>query len=167
MNRHILPLVCLLALGTSPASAQVHVQIELGLPIAPPLVVIRPGVQVVEGFEDEVFFSDGWYWCRRHDGWYRARSPRARFGWVEERRVPRRLVEVPRGHYRNWHHDRDAIHRERRELERREERRDLRREERHEERRDERKAERKAERKEERREERGREHREEHERRDH
>lgn len=115
MNRSALSLAILLSLSAATAQAQVHVQIELGLPVAPPLVLIQPGVQVVEGFGEEVFFHDGWYWCRRHDGWYRARSPRARFGWVEERRVPRRLVEVPRGHYRNWRHDRDAIHQERRE----------------------------------------------------
>lgn len=131
MNRPVLSLAFLFTLGLSPAQAQVHVQIELGLPVAPPLVVIQPGIQVVEGFGEEVFFHDGWYWCRRHDGWYRARSPRARFGWVEERRVPRRLVEVPRGHYRNWRHDRDSFHYERRE-ERREGRRELRREDRRE-----------------------------------
>ncbi|GLH73631.1 hypothetical protein GETHLI_21330 [Geothrix limicola] len=148
MNRRLLPLAFLLSVGASSAWAQVHVQIELGLPVAPPLVVIRPGIQVVEGFGEEVFFSDGWYWCRRHDGWYRARSPRARFGWVEERRVPRRLIEVPRGQYRNWHHERG--------MERREERRDERRMERREDRREDR-----------RREERGRERREErHEERD-
>lgn len=135
-------LAFLLAAGASSARAQVHVQIELGLPVAPPLVVIQPGLQVVEGFDEEVFFHGGWYWCRRPDGWYRARSPRARFGWVEERRVPRLLVEVPRGHYRNWHHDRDFRHTERRREawreERRDDRRELRREERREDRREER-----------------------------
>lgn len=133
MTRPALILALLLVAGASSVRAQVRVQIELGLPVAPPLVVIQPGLQVVEGFDDEVFFHGGWYWCRRHDGWYRARSPRARFGWVEERRVPRLLVEVPRGHYRNWHHDRDFLHTERRReawKEERDERRELRREER-------------------------------------
>jgi len=138
LNRTVLPLALLLALATSPSQAQVHVQIELGLPVAPPLVVIQPGLQVVEGFGEEVFFHNGWYWCRRHDGWYRARSPRARFAWVEVRRVPRVLVQVPRGHYRNWRHDRDVRHterrREHRQHERREERRELRRDDRREER---------------------------------
>ncbi len=127
MNRVGLTLTFLLFLATAAGRAQVHVQIDLGLPAAPPLVLIGPGIHVVERFGEEVFFHDGWYWCRRHDGWYRARSPRARFGWVEERRVPRRLVEVPRGHYRNWRHERDAIHQERREE------RELRREDRREE----------------------------------
>ncbi|WLT32036.1 hypothetical protein [Geothrix sp. PMB-07] len=154
MKRLALRSALLLALAIAPAQAQVHVQIELGLPVAPPLVVIQPGVQVVEGFDDEVFFHGGWYWCRRHDGWYRARSPRARFGWVEERRVPRLLVEVPRGHYRNWHHDRDLRHTERRDERRREEwreerrddRRELRREDRREERHDDRERDRERER---------------------
>jgi hypothetical protein len=83
----------------------VGIRIELGLPVAPPLVVIQPGIQVVEGFGEEVFFHRGWYWCRRPDGWYRSRSPRARFGWIDVRRVPGALVRMPEGRYRNWHHE--------------------------------------------------------------
>jgi hypothetical protein len=105
MNRHALSIALLLSLGAAPAQAQVHVQIEIGLPVLPPLVVIQPGLQVVEGFHEEVFFHKGWYWCRRPNGWYRARSSRARFEWVEPRYVPNMLVQVPSGHYRNWHHD--------------------------------------------------------------
>jgi hypothetical protein len=165
VNKPLLALTLLLALGTPAAHAQVHVQVELGLPIAPPLVLVQPGVQVVEGFGEEVFFHNGWYWCRRPDGWYRARSPRARFAWIEARRVPGVLVRAPMGHYRNWHHDRPVerwetrrreehreIRREERREERRDERRDLRKEERREERRDERRNERRDERRDERRE---------------
>jgi hypothetical protein len=83
----------------------VSLHIELGLPVAPPLVVVSPGIQVVEGFGEEVFFSGGWYWCRRPGGWYRARSPRARFDFVEGGRVPRGLRGIPEGKYRNWHHE--------------------------------------------------------------
>lgn len=135
MTRNRFTFVILLVWGATAAFAQVHVQVELGLPIAPPLALVRPGLQVVEGFGEEVFFHNGWYWCRRPDGWYRARSPRARFAWIEERRVPGVLVRVPAGHYRNWHRDRPV---ERWETRGREERGELRREERHEERRDER-----------------------------
>jgi hypothetical protein len=138
----IIPLAALLALSAAPAQAQVGVRIELGLPVVPRLVVVQPGIQVVEGFHEEVFFHRGWYWCRRPDGWYRSRSPQARFEWIERRRVPGGLVGMPEGRYRNWRHE-----------ERREERHMERREERHEERRDDR-----------RHEERGR-HEEEHERR--
>jgi hypothetical protein len=89
------------------ASAQVSLHIDIGLPPAPPLVEVRPGIQVVEGFDGEVFFNAGWYWCRRPGGWYRARSPRDRFDWVEARRVPAGLARMPRGHYRNWHHEQE------------------------------------------------------------
>ena len=105
MKRLIIPLAVLLAAGTAPARAQVGIRIELGLPVAPPLVVIQPGIQVVEGFREEVFFHRGWYWCRRPNGWYRSRSPQARFDWVDAHRVPGVLVGMPTGHYRNWHHE--------------------------------------------------------------
>ena len=100
-----LALTCLLPLCFSTAHAQVSLHIDIGLPLAPPLVEVQPGIRVVEGFDDEVFFYNGWYWCRRPGGWYRARSPRASFAFIESRRVPRSLVLVPEGRYRNWHHD--------------------------------------------------------------
>lgn len=127
MRKLAIPFAALLAVAAAPARAQVGIRIELGLPVAPHLVVVQPGIQVVEGFRDEVFFQGGWYWCRRPDGWYRSRSPQARFEWIEGRRVPGVLVRMPAGRYRNWHH-------EERHMERREERRG----ERHEERRDDR-----------------------------
>ena len=105
MRKALIPLAFVLALGSTAARAQISLHIDIGLPVAPPLVMVSPGIQVVEGFGEEVFFSAGWYWCRRDNGWYRARSPRARFDWVEARRVPPGLVKVPRGQYRNWHHD--------------------------------------------------------------
>ncbi len=115
MNKQTLFLALLLALSPSFAQAQVDIHIDIGLPPLPRLVVVQPGIQVVEGFQEEVFFRDGWYWCRRPNGWYRARRPQARFEWVEVRRVPRALVQVPAGHYRNWHHKlRDDEHEGRR-----------------------------------------------------
>jgi hypothetical protein len=130
MKTLALPLALLLSMAATSARAQVRFQIDIGLPVAPPLVMVEPGIQVVEGFRDEVFFSLGWYWCRRPDGWYRSRSPQARFAWVEARRVPRGLVRMPVGHYRNWHHG------EARPLERRDDRRDIRRDDRRDDRRD-------------------------------
>ena len=136
MNKSTLPLLLTLLLGSSAAHAQLSLHIDIGLPPLPRLVVVQPGIQVVEGFEEEVFFNKGWYWCRRPGGWYRARSPRAHFDWVEARRLPSALIRVPPGHYRNWHHG-DPLHTERREIahERRDERRERRedrREDRHE-----------------------------------
>ena len=142
MRSYALPLALLLGLTPFAAQAQVRIGIQIGLPVAPRLEVISPGVSVVAGFPEEVFFNDGWYWCRRDDGWYRARSPRARFDWVEARRVPRYIVEVPRGHYRNWRRE-DARGvwmppGQRKQMERREEHRDNRREEHRENRREDR-----------------------------
>ncbi len=109
--------------GPVAARAQVGVRIDIGLPAAPPLVVVQPGVKVVEGFNEEVFFTNGWYWCRRGDAWYRARTPRSQFVWVEPRRVPVALVRIPEGRYRNWHHER-AERAEHRRAERRDEHRE-------------------------------------------
>jgi hypothetical protein len=100
-----LPLAILFSLCPSLAQAQVSLHIDIGLPVAPPLVEVAPGVQVVEGFREEVFFRDGWYWCRRPDGWYRAHSPQARFDRIDAHRVPRALMSQPEGRYRNWHRE--------------------------------------------------------------
>jgi hypothetical protein len=105
MKPYTLPLAVLLCLSPSVVRAEIHVGIQLGLPPVPQMVVVSPGIQVVEGFQDEVFFQGGWYWCRRPDGWYRARNPQAHFDWIESRRVPGGLSRMPSGRYRNWHHD--------------------------------------------------------------
>jgi hypothetical protein len=105
MRTYALPLAVILCLCSSAAQAQVHVGIELGLPAAPSLVVVSPGIQVVEGYQGEVFFQGGWYWSRRPDGWYRARSPQDHFGWIDGRNVPGGLRRIPAGRYNNWHHD--------------------------------------------------------------
>jgi len=99
-----------LALLPAPARARVdlNVRLNLGLPVTPPLVVVQPGVQVVEDFDDEVFFVNGVYWARRDGRWYTARAPRAAFVVVEPRRVPAVLVKIPPGHYRRWRAPRPA-----------------------------------------------------------
>ena len=87
-----------------PASAQVTVSLRLDLPVVlPRLVVVEPGIQVVPGVNEEVFFVDGFYWVRRDTRWYRSHDHRS--GWViiEPRGVPPRLVKIPSGHYRKWH----------------------------------------------------------------
>jgi hypothetical protein len=87
-----------------PAAAQVSVTLRLDLPVVlPALVVVEPGIQVVPGVNEEVFFVDGYYWVRRDARWYRSHDHRG--GWVviEPRGVPPRLVKVPPGHYRKWH----------------------------------------------------------------
>jgi hypothetical protein len=103
MKRLILCLALALSLLPASAHGQVGMSIQIGLPVAPPLVVVQPGVQVVENYDEEVFFVGGWYWCRRGDYWYRARRPHASFAYVESGYVPTRLAYLPpHGHYRHW-----------------------------------------------------------------
>jgi hypothetical protein len=103
MKRLILCLALALSLLPATARAQVEASIQIGLPVAPPLVVVQPGIQVVENQDEEVFFVGGWYWCRRGDYWYRGRGPNASFMYVEPQRVPYRLAYLPPpGHYRHW-----------------------------------------------------------------
>lgn len=99
-------LVPLVAAFLFTPSARAQVTIEIRLPVirfeaAPPLVVVSPGIQVVEDYGDEVYFVDSWYWVR-HDGrWYRARDHRG--GWVfVERGVPTRLVKLQPGKYKHF-----------------------------------------------------------------
>lgn len=100
--RLALALALALPLLPQPARAQVRAQLRIDLPISPRLVVIQPGVQVVPEYQDEVFHQGGWYWLRRDGRWYRAQSPRAAFVMVEPRVVPRVLVTLAPGSYRNW-----------------------------------------------------------------
>ena len=102
MKRFAFPLALALCFLPAAASAQVDMRIQIGLPAAPPLVIVQPGIQVVEDFHEEVFYTRGYYWCRRENGWYRARSPRAAFVYVEPRRVPVDLVQLPPGHYKHF-----------------------------------------------------------------
>src|SRR5207248_11080075 len=125
MRRSGLPFALALSLLPLAARAQA-VRIEIALPAAPPLVVVQPGVQVVENQDEEVFYSSGWYWVQRDGYWYRARNPRSAFVLVERHRVPVAIVRLPPGHYRHW---RGEVREERRE--RHEERREWQKRERH------------------------------------
>ena len=93
------------ALVPSLALAQVHV--EIGIPgfrwAAPPrLVVVEPGVEVVEDYDGEVFFRDGYYWSRGGDEWYRTRDYRG--GWVVVPRpsVPMQFAGYAPGRFRHY-----------------------------------------------------------------
>jgi len=88
-----------------PAHAQVRVEIAvptIRFEVAPPLVVVSPGVQVVPEYEEEVFFVDGWYWYRSGPYWYRTRDHRGGWVVVERRYVPATLVKIPPGHYKHY-----------------------------------------------------------------
>ena len=87
---------------------QVQVRVAVPMPVvrfevAPQRVEVQPGVQVVEDYDEEVFFVDGRYWMRAPDGrWCRANDHRGGWVYVEPRAVPVRLVRLPPGHYKHY-----------------------------------------------------------------
>ena len=102
MKKLMLAALAASTLLPAPAPAQVGVQIHVNIPVNPPLVVVQPGIQVVEDWDEEVFFTAGFYWVRRDAYWYRAPSPRATWVYVEPRHVPPGLVKIPPGHYKHY-----------------------------------------------------------------
>jgi len=102
MKRLMLAALAALTFSPAKAPAQVGVQIQVNVPVNPPLVVVQPGIQVVENWDEEVFFTGGFYWVRRDGYWYRAPSPRATWVYVEAHRVPPGLVRIPPGHYKHY-----------------------------------------------------------------
>jgi hypothetical protein len=99
-------LICLAA-ALAPLIANAQIQVVIPLPVIrfeapPPLVVVQPGVQVVEDYDDEVYFVDNWYWVRRDDHWFRARDHRGGWVVVERNVVPATIISVPRGKYRKY-----------------------------------------------------------------
>lgn len=95
------------------AGAQATVQFRLDLPVVlPPMVVISPGVRVVQDVDEEVFYTNGYYWVRRDGDWYRARDCRGdHWRYVQGPRVPPGLTRLPPGQYRRWHAQRAPGHR--------------------------------------------------------
>lgn len=96
------------------ADALFETRITVALPpVLPRLVVVQPGVQVVEDLDEEVFYVDGWYWVRRGNFWYRARDHRRTWVYADPRFVPPGLRGIPPGHYRRYRHaDWKAAHEE-------------------------------------------------------
>lgn len=89
------------------AAAQVNLQVQIAVPTirfetAPVLVQVTPSVQVVEDYDQEVFFVDGWYWYRSGPTWYQTRNHRGGWVVVHERSVPPTLVHIPRGKYKHY-----------------------------------------------------------------
>ena len=97
------PLVAALLLAPS---AEAQVTVTFSLPTVrfeapPPLVVVSPGIQVVEDYDEEVYYVNNYYWVRRDDHWFRTRDYRG--NWVVVNRgVPTRLVRVEPGRYRHY-----------------------------------------------------------------
>ncbi|NBC41344.1 hypothetical protein [Corallococcus exiguus] len=102
-------LLAALILLPSMAFGQVRVDIDVKLPdivfsTPPPLVVVQPGVQVVEDYDEDLYVVDNVYWVRRDGRWFRARDYHGGWEYVEERRVPVTVVKVPPGRYKRWKH---------------------------------------------------------------
>jgi hypothetical protein len=90
-----------LALGGGGAVAQVT--ITLGLPVVlPTLVVVQPGVSVIPNQPVEVFYSGGYYWTRRDNGWYRTHDHNGGWARIDERQVPVVIVQSPPGQYKHY-----------------------------------------------------------------
>lgn len=119
-----------LSLWAFPALAQIHLSVEVPVPSVrfvapPPVVVVSPGIQVVENHDEEIFFVNNYYWMRCGRRW--CRTPNHQGGWVvvEDRVVPPGIVRLPPGQYRRYRAARAAEAREDR-REAREDRREAR-----------------------------------------
>ena len=100
-------LVSALSLAASAPAFAADVSISIHFDVAPPLVEVSPGVQVVPDYDEEVFFRDGWYWTRRDDVWYRTKDYHGGWASVGVKLVPVEFVKIPPGHYKHWHADKD------------------------------------------------------------
>jgi hypothetical protein len=109
MRKTMIPMTLLLGTLLLPgaagaqAMARASATIDVNLPVVlPQLVVVAPGVQVVPEVDEEVFFTNGFYWVRHGDGWYRSKSHRHGWVLVPGHRVPTRIAKYEPGRYRRW-----------------------------------------------------------------
>src|SRR5262245_14401536 len=102
----------------SPVNAQISASASVGVhvpaptihfEVEPPLVVVTPGVYVVQDYDYEVFYVRGYYWCQMDGMWYRTRNYRG--GWVSVNGplVPRTIYRLPPGRYKHWKHGRPYV----------------------------------------------------------
>src|SRR5688572_2585542 len=108
MNRWILNSVLVLTaiagFAVGEASAQVVVVgPSITFTHVPRLVVVSPGIQVVENHDREIFYLAGYYWTRTDGHWYRTSNHRGRWVPVHSAHVPRTLVRIKPGTYRRHH----------------------------------------------------------------
>src|SRR5882672_7075808 len=115
-------LVALMLLG----QVQVTIPVPtLTFPAPPKLVVVEPGVQVVEDHDEEVFFTDGYYWHQRDGHWFRNHEHNGRWE-LYDRGVPAPLLRYKPGAYRHFRHEVREERRDERQEDRREVREDKR-----------------------------------------
>ncbi|MDP2274769.1 MAG: hypothetical protein Q8N23_18370 [Archangium sp.] len=105
-------LVVVASVVALPAFAQVQISVQLPtvtFNAPPPLVVVEPGVQVVEDFDEEVYFVSDYYWVRRGPRWYRTKDHRGGWVVVDGPGVPASIVRVPEGKYRRYKRGKTVI----------------------------------------------------------
>lgn len=84
--------------GTARVHGHAHVT------ATPTLVAIGPGVWVVEGHSEPVFYSDGYYWMYSDGVWLRSDSYAGSWVRVRTRVVPRPVVRIDRPRiYAHYH----------------------------------------------------------------
>jgi hypothetical protein len=94
---------CFATVGPDGQAVGGQAEFSLNLPVLlPPLIVVEPGVSVVRDLDQEVFYSDGYYWARQDRSWYRSRDHRSGWGRVEPRYVPPVIERSPPGRYRQY-----------------------------------------------------------------
>jgi hypothetical protein len=68
--------------------------------VAPDLVYVSPGVQVIADYDEPVFYSDGYYWRETNGSWYRSTYHTG--GWAYAA-PPRTVISVQNRHsYRRY-----------------------------------------------------------------
>ena len=95
-----------------PLSARAaDITVSIGWQAPPPLIIVSPGVQVVQDYDDEVFFIDGYYWVERDGGWYHSRDHHGKWIFVERSHVHHWLVQPrARGQYKHWNKEKNDKH---------------------------------------------------------
>lgn len=86
-------LVAAFALASGGCLGQAHLSGGYAAP-DPVLVELRPGVWVIEDYDQPVFYADGFFWMYRTDGWYRS-SDHVN-GWTYVRAAPQVVVRIER-----------------------------------------------------------------------
>lgn len=96
----------------APAPAQAaDITVSIGWQAPPPLIIVSPGVQVVQDYDDEVFFIDGYYWVERDGRWYHSRDHHGKWIFVERSHVHHWLVQPrARGQYKHWNKAKHDAH---------------------------------------------------------
>ena len=82
----------LTAMGCT-GSAQVHTTAEADY-VAPQLIEVEPGVQVVADYDQPVFYSDGMYWRSEGGIWYSSRYHN--HAWVRVQTPPVAVAHIER-----------------------------------------------------------------------